>query len=194
MVRRVINAGWILGTPLDRWGEKKREMNERYEKKTFWFTFSLLLMFWVLITWRLHWQHLLVGVLASWGIARINQNLLLLPAERPLLIRATAVKWVQYFYLLLVAIFKANWDVAKIVLKPKLEISPGFIKYRTILRKPLNQMILGNSITLTPGTLTVETIGNVYMVHALTRAAAEDCSEWEMMHRLAEIEEVERRA
>ncbi|MBS3943209.1 MAG: Na+/H+ antiporter subunit E [Dethiobacter sp.] len=169
-------------------------MGGKNDKKTFWFTFGLLLLFWMLISWRLHWQHLLVGVLASWGITRINQNLLLLPAERPLLIRATAGKWVIYFYLLVVAIFKANWDVAKIVLKPKLEISPSFIIYRTMLKKPLNQLILGNSITLTPGTLTVETIGNVYVVHALTRAAAEDCSEWEMMHRLTEIEEVEQRA
>jgi len=164
------------------------------DNKTFWFTFALLFIFWLMITWRLHWQHLLVGLSVSWGIARINQNILLSPAERPLFMRATAGKWVRYFYLLLVAIFKANWDVAKLVLKPELNISPGFVKYKTKIRKPLNRLILGNSITLTPGTLTVEITDDLYMVHAITRAAAEDCSEWEMMHRLAEIEEMEQHA
>lgn len=169
-------------------------MSIRKESRTFWATFGLLLLFWLLISWRLHWQHLLVGVLSSWAIAAINRDLLLQPAERPLLLRATAGKWARYFYLLVVAIFKANWDVAKIVLKPKLEISPGFIRYRTKVAKPLNRLILGNSITLTPGTLTVEIANDMYVVHAITRAAAEDCAEWEMMNRLVEIEEVERGA
>ena len=166
----------------------------RKENRTFWATFGLLLLVWLLITWRLHWQHLLVGAICSWAVAMINRDLLLQPAERPLLLRITAGKWVQYFWLLLAAIFKANWDVARIVLRPKLEISPSFVRYRTRVSKPLNRLILGNSITLTPGTLTVEIAEDTYVVHAITRAAAEDCAEWEMMNRLAEIEEVERGA
>lgn len=159
--------------------------------KTFWFTFGMLMLFWVSITWRLHWQHLLVGAISCYAVTRFNQGLLLLPAERPLLVRATAGKWARYFFLLLIAIFKANWDVAKIVLKPKMEISPGFVKYRTKVQKPLSRLILGNSITLTPGTLTVEIDDDLYVVHALTRAGAEDCAEWELMNRLVEMEEME---
>jgi multicomponent Na+:H+ antiporter subunit E len=162
------------------------------DNKTFWLMFGLLFLFWLLITWRLHWQHLLIGAASSWVIVWINKDILLQPTERPLLLWATAGKWARYFYLLLVAILKANWDVAKIVLKPQMEISPGFVRYRTKVSKPLNRLILGNSITLTPGTLTVETLDDVYVVHAITRAAAEDCAEWDMMDRLIEIEEVER--
>lgn len=164
------------------------------DNKTFWLMFGLLFLFWLLITWRLHWQHLLIGAVTSWVIAWVNKDILLQPSERPLLLWATAGKWARYFYLLLVAILKANWDVAKIVLKPKLEISPGFVRYRTKVSKPLNRLILGNSITLTPGTLTVETLGDVYVVHAITQSAAEDCAEWEMMDRLTEIEGVEQGA
>lgn len=170
---------------------EKMSMGNEEHSKTFWFTFGVLLLFWVLITWRLHWQHLLVGAVSCYAVTRFNQGLLLLPAERPLLVLATAGKWAWYFLLLVVAVFKANWDVAKIVLQPKMEISPGFVKYRTKVRKPLNRVILGNSITLTPGTLTVEIADDLYVVHALTRAGAEDCADWELMNNLAEMEKAE---
>ncbi len=144
-----------------------------------------------MITGRFHWQHLLAGAACSYAITLFNYDLLLKPAERPLYHKKTFWKWVVYFYVLVVAIFKSNWDVAKIVLNPKMDISPGFIKYRARVRKPLNRVILANSITLTPGTLTVEMERDIYVVHAITRGNAEDVSEWDMIDRLVEIEEVE---
>lgn len=165
----------------------------RIEKDaTFWATAGVLFLFWILITGRLHWQHLFVGALCSYGITLFNHDLLLKQSERPLYHKKTFWKWVVYFYVLVVAVFKANWDVAKIVLKPKMDISPGFIRYRTKVKKPLNRVILANSITLTPGTLTVEMGDDIYVVHALTRANAEDVAEWDMIERLAEIEEAEK--
>ncbi|MFW0861547.1 MAG: Na+/H+ antiporter subunit E [Dethiobacter sp.] len=158
---------------------------------TFWVTAGVLFLFWILITGRFHWQHLLVGAACSYAITLFNYDLLLKPAERSLYHKKTFWKWFVYFCVLVVAIFKSNWDVAKIVLNPKMDISPGFIKYRARVRKPLNRVILANSITLTPGTLTVELEGDIYVVHALTRGNAEDVSEWGMIDRLVEIEEVE---
>ena len=159
---------------------------------TFWATVCILFLFWILITWRLHWQHLLVGALCSYGIALFNNDLLLKQEERPLYLKSTIGKWIAYFYILVVAIFKANFDMAKIVLAPRLDISPGFVKYLTKVTKPMNRVILANSITLTPGTLTVEVEEDVFFVHAITRAAAEDVAAWDMMDRLIEIEEAEK--
>ncbi|MDW7651261.1 MAG: Na+/H+ antiporter subunit E [Bacillota bacterium] len=159
---------------------------------TFWATVCTLFIFWILITWRLHWQHLLIGALCSYGVAYFNRDMLIKPAERPLYHKATRGKWLSYFYLLVIAIFKANWDVAKIVLSPKLNISPGFVKYRTKVAKPLNRVILANSITLTPGTLTIEVEDDVFIVHAITRANAEDVAAWDMMDKITELEEGEK--
>lgn len=159
---------------------------------TFWVTVAILYLFWILVTWRLHWQHLLIGALCSYGVAYFNREMLMTPAERPLCHTNTVKKWVTYIYLLIIAIFKANWDVAKIVLKPKLDISPGFVKYRTKVKKPFTRVILANSITLTPGTLTVEVEEDVYVVHAITMANAEDVATWDMMDRLTDIEEAEK--
>lgn len=167
-------------------------MGKTEKNPTFWATAAVLFVFWILITGRLHWQHLLIGALCAYGITVFNRDLLLNPEERPLYLKSTLGKWFSYFFILVVAIFKANWDVAKIVLNPRLDISPGFVRYRTKVKKPLNRVILANSITLTPGTLSVEVEEDVYVVHAITRASAEDVATWDMMDRLVEIEEAEK--
>jgi multicomponent Na+:H+ antiporter subunit E len=169
-------------------------MSKPKHAPTFWATACTLFLFWILVTWRLHWQHLLIGALCSYAVAAFNRDLLMTPEERPLYLKNTIGKWITYFYLLVVAVFKANWDVAKMVLKPTLDISPGFVKYRTKVQKPLNRVILANSITLTPGTLTVEVEDDVLIVHAITLANAEDVATWDMMDRLVDIEEAEKHA
>ncbi|MBS4022957.1 MAG: Na+/H+ antiporter subunit E [Dethiobacter sp.] len=166
-------------------------MNKSKYGITFWGTACILFLFWLLITWRLHWQHLLVGALCAIGVAMFNRDILLLKSERPLYLRTTIIKWVVYLYHLIVAIFKSNWDVAKIVLRRDMGISPCFVKFSTKINKPLYRVILGNSITLTPGTLTVELEEDFYIVHCITRANAEDVADWDMTRRLVEIEEVE---
>jgi multicomponent Na+:H+ antiporter subunit E len=63
------------------------------------------------------------------------------------------------------AIIMANFDVARRVLSPKLDINPGIVKVKTRLKTPVGRMILANSITLTPGTLTVDIIGENMYIH-----------------------------
>jgi multicomponent Na+:H+ antiporter subunit E len=167
-------------------------MTKTKNTPTFWATVGVLFIFWILITGRLHWQHLLVGALCSYGITAFNRDLLLDPSERPLYHRNTLVKWISYFTILVIAVFKSNIDVAKIVLRPKLDISPGFVRFRTKVEKPVNRVILANSITLTPGTLSVEMEDDYYVVHAITRGHAEDVATWDMMDKLTEIEEAEK--
>ena len=66
---------------------------------------------------------------------------------------------------------KANLTLAKIVLSPSLPINPGFVKVRTTLKSPMGRLLLANSITLTPGTLTVEMEGEWLYVHWVTMDA-----------------------
>jgi len=169
-------------------------MSQKKIGATFLSSFLLLFFFWVLITWRLHWQHIVVGIACSAAVAYFNQELTLRKTERPLILTVTASKWLKYFLSLVIDIVKSNWEVAKIVLTPKMNISPCFVKFRTKIKKPLNRVILGNSITLTPGTLTVEVEDDYYLVHALTVEYANSVAAWEMADKLAAIEEVEENA
>jgi len=72
---------------------------------------------------------------------------------------------IAYMFVFLVALLRSNLDVAFRVLNPKLPINPGIVKVRTSLNSKTGRLILANSITLTPGTLTVETKGDYYYIH-----------------------------
>jgi len=68
----------------------------------------------------------------------------------------------------------SSLEVARVVLNPKLPISPSVVEFETRCDHPVDRVILGNSITLTPGTLTLRIEGNRIAVHSLTQAGADD--------------------
>lgn len=70
-----------------------------------------------------------------------------------------------YLIIFLVALAKSTWDVARRVVSPSLPINPGIVKVKTRLRSPLGRIVLANSITLTPGTMTVEMEGEDLYIH-----------------------------
>jgi len=73
--------------------------------------------------------------------------------------------FILYIFVFLWELFKANLDVASRVLSPSLPISPGIVQVKTRLKSKMGRTILANSITLTPGTLTVDTCGEYYYIH-----------------------------
>lgn len=93
-----------------------------------------------------------------------------------------------YLPWLFVEIVKANVDVALRILRPGPPIRPRVITVRASQRTDLGRAIYANSITLTPGTVTIETDGDEITVHALTREAAEGVLSGEMDRRVARLE------
>jgi multicomponent Na+:H+ antiporter subunit E len=93
-----------------------------------------------------------------------------------------------YWPWLLVEIAKSNLDVAKIVLKPTIEVDPVMIRVKASQTTAIGKTIYGNSITLTPGTITVDVEDDVFLVHALTQAGADSVREGEMDRRVAALE------
>ena len=78
--------------------------------------------------------------------------------------------YLKYAVVLVWEIIKANIDVIKIVLNPKLEIEPAIVRFRTDLESEAAQVMLANSITLTPGTYTVGLEDGNYVVQALDKS------------------------
>jgi len=70
-----------------------------------------------------------------------------------------------YIFVFAWELIKSTLDVAYRVIHPKIPINPGIVKVKTKLKSKLGRVILANSITLTPGTLTVETNGEDYYIH-----------------------------
>ncbi len=73
----------------------------------------------------------------------------------------------KFLFVFLAELVKSNLNVAKIVLHPRLPIQPGIVKFTTTLKSDMAKMLLANSITLTPGTLTVDIVEDTYYIHWL---------------------------
>ena len=93
-----------------------------------------------------------------------------------------------YWPWLMFLIMRANVDVARLILGPSLRISPRMFRVRATQRTDLGRVIYANSITLTPGTVTVELEGSEILVHALTAEAAEELRQGEMNRRVVAVE------
>jgi len=85
-------------------------------------------------------------------------------------------------------IVKANIDVAKVIVSPSLPISPRVFRAKTSQKTSIAQVIYANSITLTPGTITLDLRDGEVMVHALTNDTAEGILEGSMDARCAKLE------
>jgi multicomponent Na+:H+ antiporter subunit E len=95
---------------------------------------------------------------------------------------------VTYFPWLVREIAKSAWGVTKIILHPRLPISPTMTVVRASQRTPAGIVTYANSITLTPGTITVGVNGNELTVHALVRDGALDLEAGGMDRRVSQFE------
>lgn len=92
-----------------------------------------------------------------------------------------------YLPWLLWQIFLSAVHVAKVVLHPKMPIDPSLIRFQSKLPNVISKVILANSITLTPGTITVDLMGDEFLVHALTHHTAEGLVCGDMQTRVCKL-------
>lgn len=93
-----------------------------------------------------------------------------------------------YWWWLLGDIIASSIEVARLILKPSLPVSPTVVKLQAKPQSPVGQVILGNSITLSPGTVTLDVHEGQLLVHCLTREGAEALRDGEINQRAARLE------
>ncbi len=93
-----------------------------------------------------------------------------------------------YWPWLLKEIIASNFDVARIIISRKMPIQPAVIQVRASQETELGLVIYGNSITLTPGTVTIDIKRNIMSIHALTTDAATALQGGEMNRRVTNME------
>ena len=153
------------------------------------FIFVLLMAFWLLISASADWQHILVGSIFSLILTVFWSNLAIAAEFKTEFSLKQVYLLVKYFITLLIEVVLANITVAMIVLNPRLPISPGMVIMRCDLERSLIRVLYVNSITLCPGTITVELEDNLLIVHAFTRHYGEDQGNSAQYRRLLELEE-----
>ena len=118
--------------------------------------FFVAFIVWCLLNWMPDYQHLTVGIFVAAFVAFITGDLFI---TRPHNLKHPLRYWYFFIYYLptfLWECFKANLDVAYRVLHPTLPINPGIVKVKTSLKTDIALTFLANSITLTPGTMSVD--------------------------------------
>lgn len=93
-----------------------------------------------------------------------------------------------YFLALVWEIVKANLAVMKVILTGG-EYHPAIVRIKVPLEENFSRVLLSNSITLTPGTVTVEQLGETYLVLCLDKASAYDIPTWNLVRLLKKMEE-----
>jgi multicomponent Na+:H+ antiporter subunit E len=147
----------------------------------------VLFVFWLLLSG--HYTGLLIalGIISSVGTAALAMRMAIADREgHPIELLPRAVLF--YWPWLAKEIAVAVWQVSRIIVDPKLPISPTLLKVTGSQKSDLGIATYGNSITLTPGTVTVGVRGSDLVVHALTRDGADSLAEGTMDRRVSRFE------
>ncbi len=126
--------------------------------------FLLSMVFWLMLTFDFTIPNLIVG-----GVASVITSLIFTRFFVKNIYKLLQPKRYFWFFIYLFVFIweciKANIDVAYRVLHPAMPIRPGIVKVKTTLKSDLAKMLLANSITMTPGTISVDIIDDYLYIH-----------------------------
>ena len=129
---------------------------------------------------------LALGIVSCLAVVGIARRMGIVDSEgHPVHLAGRAIVYLPW---LLLAIFRSNIDVALRILNPRLPVSPTLIRARATQKTALGKVIYANSITLTPGTVSVDVEDDLVLVHALSRESAEELEGGEMDRRVKAVE------
>ena len=134
--------------------------------------------------------HLGLGALSALIVTFLSQDLLFKDRKKDLVSRLLeAFRFIGYVFWLLWQIVLANVHVFKLAMteEGQEEMSPRVVKLKTKLKSDFAKFVYANSITLTPGTITIQIKGNQFLVHAISEAVEKDLLSGEMERRVAAV-------
>ncbi len=145
-----------------------------------------LMAVWLL--WSGHGEPLLVGfgIFSCLLVVLLSRRMGIID-EETVPVQLGLRPFVRYAPWLVSQIVVANIDVARRILSPKMPIEPALIQVKVTQQGDLGRVIYANSITLTPGTVSVDLEGDTITVHALTTEAAESLSNGQMDGRVTHL-------
>jgi multicomponent Na+:H+ antiporter subunit E len=152
------------------------------------------ILFWLVLAWLL-WSGHLEPLILGYGVASCALVLwlalrmrLIDPESAPRHLLGGMLLYVPW---LLYEIAKANLHVARVILTPSLPIQPRLMRVRATQRSELGNVIFANSITLTPGTVSLDVRAGSILVHALTDESAAGLADGSMDARVTRLEGAE---
>lgn len=146
----------------------------------------VLFVFWLLLSGYFTLFLVTVGALTAIGIVLLAHRMNVIDHEG----HPIHLSWrvLGYWPWLMKEIAKSAWEVSRIIVNPRLPISPTLVRVKTSQQTTVGVVTYANSITLTPGTISVDVKRDEILVHALTREGAIGLLAGEMDRRVTRFE------
>jgi len=119
---------------------------------------------WLVLTWTIDPQEVIVGLIVSFAVSLVFKKYYSIKFNRKFIPGLFKFLFV-YVPVFIWEMLKANLDVASRVVEPKVRVKPGFVRIKTSLKGDVAKLTLANSITLTPGTITVDIKDDELYIH-----------------------------
>ena len=152
----------------------------------------LLLFFlvWIIFNGRLTMEIALFGIAVAGAVFAFVCRFMEYSLKKELRFYRLMPAFVQYLYYLIKEIVFSNITVSRMILTRKEEMEPVIVHVRTRLKSETARVILANSITLTPGTITVSLTDDKLLVHCLDKSLSEGMEDSRFVRLLQKMEEI----
>ena len=151
-------------------------------------TFIILYIFWIILSGRFDYFHLSLGIISCAIVAYASHDLLFKETKAKN-VHTQFIRFVKYLPWLIYQIILAGIYVTYLALHPRMSmlIDPHIIRFKTKLKKDPSLFTFGNSITLTPGTITVLIEEGYFYVHSINKKVAEGLLTGDMEDKVAHV-------
>lgn len=146
-------------------------------------------LFWVILNGKLTWEITIFGIVISLAMYWFTCRFLGYRPAYDLFLLKNSLTILQYILTLIKEIVLANLVMARFVFTHRVLPEPAIVSFRPPLKTAMARTILANSITLTPGTITVDMYDGYYQVHCYDKSMAEGIDSSDFVRLLAKMEE-----
>ena len=150
--------------------------------------YFLLFGFWILLNGQWTAEIALVGVVVCAALYAFMVAFMGYSPRREWKLFKRIPRIAGYFCYLVCEVFKSSFATIRLIWSPRLQIQPEVTSFHTRLRTDAGKVVLANSITLTPGTITVDVKDDLFLVHCLDDSFAPEEEQFDMETRVMRVE------
>lgn len=150
--------------------------------------YVLFLAAWIIFNGSITLEIFIFGVIIAAIVLAFMCKFMDYSLQKELNVYRKSIWFLAYAVLLIREIIKANLAIIPRILTVEEEMDPIIVKFRTSLKSDFTKMLLANSITLTPGTITVDLEGDEYTIHCLDTSLAEGLADSDIEKALKKLE------
>ena len=150
--------------------------------------YLLYFLAWIIFNGKVTTEIVIFGIVIGAAVFAFTCKFMDYSLKKEKMLYRKSFLFLRYIGVLIVEILKANADVVKIIFNDKETVEPVMVTFRTSLKSELMRVILANSITLTPGTITVSLEKDELVVHCLDKSLAQGMEDSIFVKLLEEIE------